>query len=97
MSGLVQLIFLEGSVAGIVIGIRSRRFVPGSLLAAFACIALGLLLPTVAPALLHVASARLSLDIALQVTILPLLAVTFALIALGMRGLVGTMSPGVRR
>jgi hypothetical protein len=96
MAGLVQLIFLEGSVAGIVIGLRSKRLVPGSLLAAFACIAFGLLLPIFALPLLHIATTLVSLSVALQITVLPLLAATFLLIALGLRGLVGTMHPGVR-
>jgi len=96
MSGLVQLIFIEGSVAGIVIGLRSQRFVPESILAAFACIAFGLLLPAFALPLLHIANTQFSLSVALQITVLPLLGLTFLLIALGLRGLVGTMAPGLR-
>jgi hypothetical protein len=98
MSTWAELVFLEGAVLGIALGVRTDRLQPHSLLAAFLCIIAGLsALVTTIPLLdLIIALHRLGAGMAILTSILPVACVTFGLIALGMRGLIQTARPGLR-
>jgi hypothetical protein len=86
LGSFAGLVFLEGAAVGIAFATRTRRFIPRSALRGFACIAVGLFV--VAPlgsAIWRMAGELLGPADALLFVHLPFLALTFALLALGVR------------
>lgn len=88
-SSFAFLVFLEGAAAGVAFGIRTRRFLPKSVLLACGCIVFGLVIVApVGTALWHMAGTRLGTGEALLFAHMPFIALTFALLAAGVRGVV---------
>jgi hypothetical protein len=92
----LTVVAVASALIGLWLVVRLPSLAPRSLLGAGVCLASAWVVPGLAVPLLSLASARLPIGTAILVSVFPVLTATFALIAAGLRYVVGLTDHAVR-